>query len=382
MSQALGNQRRVRGTGGITKRKIVRPNGTTYFLWVGTLAKTEGKKTYVSGRTQSEVAAKLKVLQVAPAAPVAGKQTVADYMSEWLELVCAKIQPATCRSYRGIVRVHILPAIGAIKLDKLTKADVAKMIRDRSHLSPRTLSTIRLVLQGALRVAVEDETLSRNVAVGDGVGVPPQVTTERTFLTPANVKRLLDTAKNDRLRALYFLAVNIGARQGELLGLTWSDVDFERGTISISKQLQRVGGKLILKTLKTPKSRRTIYMSAAVTAALIAHRDRQNAEREAATRWASEPNFVFRTPIGTGLEGVNVTKLFQGLVQAAKLPAMTFHDLRHTCASIRLDAGESLLSVSRLLGHGDIAITANTYSHLMPESGRAAADAMDRALAS
>ncbi len=282
------------------------------------------------------------------------------------------------------VAYHLIPAIGSIKLDKLTSADVAKMIRDRAKLSPRTVSTLRGVLRGALQLAVDNGDLPRNVAAGKGAGVPKQVSTkdDRVILTPANVNRLLDAAKDDRLRALYFAAVNLGARQGELLGLVWSDVDFARSTITINRSLQRVGGKLILCDPKTEHSRRTVRMSPPVAAALMAHRDRQTVEREAAgKRWVAEPDFVFRTTIGTGLEGVNVTKLFQAAVSAAKLPKMRFHDLRHSCASILLAAGVAPFVVSKQLGHGSVTLTLNTYGHMMPSQHSEAADAMDRALA-
>jgi integrase len=386
MSQALGNQRRVRGTGGISKRKMVRTNGSAYFLWQGTVA-IDGKRRTIYGHGQAEVAAKIKALQSTPAAPVAanGKLTVAEYLNKWLDIVCATIAPQTCRSYRMFVRVHLIPAIGNIKLAALTSADVAKMLRN-AHVgrSPRTVSTLRVVLQGALKLAVEDGLIPRNVAAGKGAGVPRQVAkAEPIFVTPTNVQRLLDAAIDDRLRALYMVAVNIGARQGELLGLLWSDVDFDHGTIAISRQLQRVGGSLVLQPLKTKRSRRTLYMGADVAAGLQAHRERQSVEREqAGKRWQSEPDFVFRSESGKGHDGVQVTKEFQRIVRAAKLPAMRFHDLRHTSASIRLHIGESLLSVSRLLGHSTIAVTANVYGHLLPESGRDAADKMGKALAS
>jgi integrase len=383
MSQALGNQRRVRGTGGISKRVMHRKNGgPDYTIWQGTIG-IDGKRQMVYGQTQKEVADKLKAKLAAPVGTVAtnGRKTVGEYLTDWLKIICASKAPQTCKSYTMFVGHHLIPAIGSIKLDKLTTADVAGMLRDRPELSPRTINHLRSVLRGALQLAVDAGDLPRNVAAGKGAGVPKQVAqTEPVFLTPANVARLLDSAKGDRLLGLYIAAVRLGARQGELLGLLWSDVDFKNGKISFSKQLQRVGGRLVSQPLKTKRSKRTVYMGSAVAAALVAHRDRQAVERDAAgSRWSASPDFVFRSTVGTGCEGVNVTRDFQKAVAAAGLPAMRFHDLRHTCASIRLDLGESMLKVSRLLGHSNIALTANTYAHLMPESGRDDADLMDRA---
>jgi integrase len=255
-------------------------------------------------------------------------------------------------------------------------------------LSPRSLSHLRAVLRRALGQAVKRDLLTRNVAAL--ATAPKQVSTkeDRAILSPAEVRRLLDAAeaKDDRLRALYFVAVNLGARQGELLGLLWSDVDFTRSTITINRGLQRVKvngkGKLVLRAPKTEHSRRTVHMSAAVAAALTAHRDREEVERlQAAGRWIAEPDFVFRTTVGTGCEGANVTKEFQKAVRAAKLPRMRFHDLRHSCASILLASGVQPLVVSKLLGHGSVTLTLNTYGHMMPSQNSEAADAMDRALA-
>ncbi len=398
MNTALGNQRRVRGTGGISKRtmwrmtkdadgKRVKATGkdgkpVSYVIWQGTIG-INGKRQMVYRQTQKEVETALKALQAAPVGTVAtnGRKTVAEYLTDWLKIICASKAPQTCKSYTMFVGHHLIPAIGSIKLDKLTTADVAKMLRDRPELSPGSLDRLRSVLRGALKLAVESGDLPRNVAAGKGVGVPKYVAkTEPIFLTPANVTRLLDSAKDDRLLGLYIAAVRLGARQGELLGLLWSDVDFKTGRIFFSKQLQRVKGKLVSQPLKTKRSKRTVYMGTYVAAALVAHRDRQAVEREAAgKRWVASPDFVFRSTIGTGCEGVNTTRSFQQAVKDAGLPHMRFHDLRHSCGSIRLELGESMLKVSRLLGHANINLTINTYAHLMPESGRDDADLMDRA---
>jgi integrase len=374
MSTALGNQRRVRGTGGISKRTMHRKNGgPDYVIWQGQVI-LDGSRWMCYGHSQKDVAAKLAAHIAAPAAAVVtnGRKTVREYLTDWLETVSLK--PGTDRNYRSFVAVHLIPALGSIKVDKLTGADVAKMLRDRPALAPRTKGHLRAVLRSALQVGVEKGELLRNVAKGKAAGVPAQTAKiEPVFLTPASVTRLLDVTKGDRLSALYVTAVKLGAREGELLGLLWSDVDFKNGKLSFSKQLQRVGGKLVFQPLKSKRSRRTVFMGASVAAALAAHRDRQSVEI------AGPTDYVFRTATGAGLTADSVRTAFHAAVLRAGLPAMRFHDLRHTCASIRLDIGESMLSVSRLLGHSTITLTANTYGHLLPESGRAAADAMDAA---
>ncbi len=374
-----GNQRRVRGTGGISKRTMHRRDkdgatiGPDYVIWQGQVI-LDGKRWMTYGHSQKEVAGKLAAHIAAPAAAVTktGRETVAEYLTKWL--AAGSWKPGTDRNYRSMVKNHFIPVLGSIPVAKLTSADIAKMLR-ATNLAPRSQGHLRAVLRSALQVGVEDDgQLLRNVARGKSAGVPAQTAqTEPVFLPPAGVTRLLDVTSSDRLAALYVLAVRLGARQGELLGLLWSDVDFGLGTISFSKQLQRVGGKLVFTPLKSKRSKRTVFMGQSVAAALVAHRARQSAEV------AGPTDYIFRTSAGAGLTADSVRTAFHAAVLRAGLPDMRFHDLRHSCASIRLSIGESLLSVSRLLGHSTIALTANTYGHLLPESSRAAADAMDAA---
>lgn len=196
-------------------------------------------------------------------------------------------------------------------------------------------------------------------------------------LTPDEARRFLASIQGDRLEALYSVALTMGLRQGEALGLRWQDVDLEMGYLRVSKQLQRFNGKLQLVEPKTKRSRRSLAMPSTITRGLSHHRSIQAGERQiAGSRWI-ETGLVFTTPIGTGLEGTNITKEFHRKLARAGLPQRRFHDLRHSCATLLLVQGVSPRVVMDVLGHSQIGLTMNTYSHVIPDLRREAARRMD-----
>ena len=191
--------------------------------------------------------------------------------------------------------------------------------------------------------------------------------------TPEEARQFLDHIRGDRLEALYSVALTMGLRQGEALGLRWRDVDLDRGHLRVANQLQRIDSQLVLVEPKTRGSRRTIVMPASIGVALRLHRQRRDG---AGKSWTDE-ELVFSTPSGGPLEGTTVTRRFHELLEQAGLPQRRFHDLRHSCATLLLVQGVSPKVVQELLGHSDIAMTMNTYSHVIPEVRRDAADRMD-----
>lgn len=200
------------------------------------------------------------------------------------------------------------------------------------------------------------------------------------MLAPVEAKQLLAAAEDDRLGALYSVALALGLRQGEALGLSWEDVDFESRRLHIRHGLQRIAGELRLVEPKTRQSRRTIALPLVVIDALQHHKARQSQDRLlAGTRW-HETGLVFTSTIGTPIEVGNLRRSFWRLLDKAGLPRMRFHDLRHSCASLLLVQGVSARVVMETLGHSNISITMDTYTHVLPELQRQAADAMDRAL--
>jgi integrase len=201
-------------------------------------------------------------------------------------------------------------------------------------------------------------------------------------LTPEEARRLLDAARGDRLEALYSVALALGLRQGEALGLKWADVDLETAMLRVRRASQRIPheGTQLVET-KTARSRRTLVMPPIVIATLRAHRARQAMERLAAgERWV-DLDLVFPSEHGTLADGPNITHRFHKLLKRAALPPMRFHDLRHACASLLLVQGVHPRVVMETLDHSQISLTMNTYSHVLPALQREAADRMQSVLA-
>jgi integrase len=195
---------------------------------------------------------------------------------------------------------------------------------------------------------------------------------------PEETRRLLETAHEERLEALYVVAVTTGMRQGELLGLKWHDVDLEAGTLSVRRTLTRHGGKVALGAPKTKNSRRTIHLTEGAIHALRVHLERQLEEIEQLGDAYQDQGLVFTTEVGTLINSTNLRRCsFAPLLKRAGLPQIWFHDLRHTCATLLLLRSIHPKYVQELLGHATIAITLDTYSHLIPGMGIHTARAME-----
>lgn len=311
------------------------------------------------------------------------RQTLGDYLKRWeQEVARLTVRPSTFSSYAGIIRHHLVPTLGKVPLSKLDPEHVQVLMRRKlaDGLSTRRVLYIRAVLRKALGDAVRWGLISRNAA-GLARG-PKHEPGEVQPLSPAEVGHFLDSVDDDRLVALYTVAVALGLRQGELLGLRWDDVDLDAGLVRVRAALQRIDGTLQLVPLKTHRSRRTVHLPLLVTEALIEHKDKQAAERLLAGRKWTEHGFIFTTLSGGPLCGGTVTHAFQRHLAAAGLPRHRFHDLRHTCASSMLAEGVNPRVVMDVLGHSQVSITLNTYSHVMPEVQREAMDRMDALLRS
>lgn len=220
--------------------------------------------------------------------------------------------------------------------------------------------------------------MPRNVATL--ADVPSVQRAEITPLTPEQAKQFLDIVQGDRLYALYVVALGLGLRKGEVLGLRWQDVDLERGALTVSSSLQRIDGQPHLVAPKTERSRRTLELPAVVLQALREHRHRQREERiRFADEW-QESGLVFTTHIGTALEGRNVTRHFHAALARAGLPRFRFYDMRHSAASFLLAQGVDLKVIMGVLGHSQISLTANLYAHILPSLKKDIAARMDAVL--
>jgi integrase len=277
--------------------------------------------------------------------------------------------------------VHIRPALGNLKLKNVTPAHVRGLYREKLEVgrSPRTVQYIHVTLHKALKQAVADGLIPRNAT--EAVK-PPQVRKEEIRpLTAEQVKVLFEDVRDDRLESLYILAVHTGLRQGELLGLKWGDVDLEAGTLQVRRTLTTAKGGPVLSAPKTKGSRRTVKLSPTALEALRSHLARQLEEIDRVGSLWREKGLIFAAEVGEPLRRQYVTaRRFKPLLRRAGLPEIRFHDLRHTCATLLLSENVNPKVVSEMLGHATIAITLDTYSHVLPTMQESAAKAMEDAL--
>jgi integrase len=370
--------RRGNGEGSITRRKDGLYMGR---YTVQTPSGTKRKALY--GKTRQEVAEKLtRAMADRDGGLVfdADNLKVGDYLERWLaDSVLDTVRPTT--RYEQIVRIHIRPALGAVKLKNLAPVHVRGLYREKleAGLSARTVQYIHVTLHKALKQAVQDGLIPRNAT--EAVK-PPQVRREEMRLLSAEqVKVLLETACGDRLEALFVLAIHTGLRQGELLGLKWEDVDLEDGTLWVRRTLATAKGGPMLMAPKTKGSRRSVKLTQGAVDALRSHLKGQLQEIDRAGSLWQENGLMFASEIGEFLDRRYLTsRRFKALLKRAQLPEIRFHDLRHTCATLLLSSNVNPKIVSEMLGHATIAITLDTYSHVLPNMRDQAAAAMEEAL--
>lgn len=307
--------------------------------------------------------------------------TVGEYLDRWLGGVQDTVRESTHQRYEYAIGPHIKPTLGRIKLKDLNPAQVRWFYRDRvdSGLAPATVHKLHVVLHKALKAAVVDGLIPRNVSAG--LKLPKLSREEIAPLSGEEARRLLDAARGERLEALYVLALNTGIRQGELLALKWDDVDLEGGVLRVRRTLTKVGKTYTTGEPKTRGSRRVIRLTTAAVEALRAHLSCQLEEMERMGSLYQPGGPVFATEAGTIINPSNLrNRSLKPLLSAAKLPPIRFHDLRHTCATLLLSKNVNPKIVSEMLGHASVSITLDIYSHLMPDMQEKAAEALEDAL--
>lgn len=376
----MKNRKRGQGEGNIYRRNDGR--------WAARISAgyANGKRSrrWVYGKTRADVANQLRTMiqahqhgtLVAP-----GRVTLGQFLTRWLE-DCArpKLRPRSFESYTQVVRLHIAPSLGHVPLQKLAPQHVQSWLneRQRTGLSPRTCQYARAILRSALAQALRWGVVSRNVAT---LVESPRVTKhEIRPLQPDQARTLLDGVRTHRLGALFTVALALGLRQGEALGLNWNAVDFSAGVLHVRAALQRVGKEWHLVEPKSERSRRSVSLPRVAIVALRAHRVRQKKERLLAGADWKESGFVFTTGVGTPIEPSNLTKEFKRLLKKTGLPEVRFHDLRHTAATFLLAQGVDPRTIMETLGHSQISLTLNTYSHVLPALQRDAAARMNELL--
>ncbi len=311
----------------------------------------------------------------------AGSLMLADYLDRWLEdSVRDSVKQRTFENYAYVVRLHLAPALGHVKLKALSPAHVQGLYRSKliSGLSRRTVQLIHTTLHKALKQAVRWGLVPRNVT--EAVTSPRPTKKEIHPLIPREARTLLDAAKGERFEALYVLAVTAGLRRGELLGLRWTDVDLERGYVQVRQQLIRTEGGLIFTSPKGGRSR-SVRLTTSAVEDLESHLERQLDEKLRLAGLWKENGLVFTTATGTPMDGDNLVKRsFKPLMSRARLPQIRFHDLRHTFATLLLSRGTHPKVVQEMLGHANISQTMDTYSHVLPDMQEGAVNEMERGL--
>jgi integrase len=369
--------RRGNGEGSISQRPDGRWRADISMGFDPTTGKRLRRTVY--GWTKKEVQDELTKLQGQKTGgtllPV-NKMTLGEFLTTWLEETARpNIRAATYECYESTIRLHISPKIGGVKLDKVTPAHIQGLYSalERDKVSCYKRRHCHAVLHRALKQAVKWRTLSWNAC--DAVEAPRVNRSEVNPLTPEQSDTLLAAAKGDRLEALYFTGLTTGMRLGELFGLQWSDVDLEAGVITVRHALQERKGKLTLGEPKTAKSRRRVELSPMAVDALHEHRRRQLKAGHLAS------GYVFTNTEGNPLRRSHFHRYsFKPLLKKAKLPDIRFHDLRHTSATLLLLGGMNPKIVSERLGHSQIGITLDIYSHALPTLQKEAANCFDRLL--
>ncbi len=369
-----------------TRGSIYRVDGGTG-RWRGALVVTDPRtghriRRVVSGRSKAEATRRLEALKASAASgTVPTDQTVGAFLTGWLEAVRPTIRPSTFRGYSSHVRTYWAPAIGTVPLARLAPTDVERAMTALTArgIGPVTIRSARTTLRIALGRAVRDGLVSRNVAaLSAGPRVPGR---EIDYLDVSQVRTMMEATAADEYGAAWTIAATTGLRLGELLGLSFDDIEVRAGTLTVRRSLARdaAGGWSIAEP-KTRGSRRTIPLPVVARAAVEDQRGRQDAARAAAgTAWQDRTGLLFTDAVGRPLTPGQVSKAWRATADRLGL-AVPFRALRHTAATTWLRAGVPLIVVSQALGHTSIAITAAHYAALAPELRSATADAMDRML--
>ncbi len=349
--------------------------------WIARITLPDGRRQAFYGRTREDAKSQMDaaLVDLRRGKPLPDRDLrLSEYLEDWLEdCVKPSVRPRTYDSYEQTVRCHINPALGKRRLSRLAPAQVQNLLNDKlaAGLSPTTVRYIRSVLRLALAQALRWDYVARNVAE---LTTPPRgERREMRVLSPQEALAFAEALRGSRLEAICLLAATSGLRQGELLGLHWSDVDLAAGTLAVRAQLQRLDKEYRLVEVKTSHSRRTIPIPAFAVAALRQHHTRQLEDRLAAGPDWQEHGLIFPSQVGTPMDAKNLSHRFRQFADGAGFQGLRFHDLRHSFASLLLAKGVAPRVIMEMMGHTLISTTMDTYTQVMPELLRDAADKMD-----
>ena len=377
-------KKRANGEGNIRKRSDGRWEGR----YTAGHDPVTGKRITknVLGKTQAEVREKLRrTIEETRGLDVAraGEYTTGQWLEVWFnDYAMLKVRPSSHQTYRGYLDHHIKPYIGNIPLTKLSSLDLQRLYKkllsdgrvDRIEskkqpkgLSAKTVRNIHQIISSALKLAVEQRLIARNPT--DGCALPKAERKEMQTLPIEQLTSFLREAKDSGVFALYYIDLTTGLRRGELLGLKWSDIDLEKGDLRVQRQIGRIDGKIIEMPLKTKNAYRTLPLSADAISVLMQQR-----------RKTGNSEWVFPSPTGGPMSPDSVLHMLHRVLKRAGLPKVRFHDLRHTFATLALQNGVDIKTVSGMLGHFSAGFTLDTYAHVTTSAKREAAKTMGNIL--
>lgn len=375
---ASQRKRNPNGAGTITKRKDGRYQAAVYVLQPdGTRA-----RKFAYGKTWAECDAKRRGLldKVDQGVPVPTKSAkLAEWLPYWLDnIIKPRRKRTTYAKYEMHVRLYLVPMLGSKRLETLGPRHVRVFLADLARkTTAATAKEAHRVLRTALTAACRDELVGRNVAA---LVEPPKVVSRET--SPWSLDEtlaFLQEARNDPLYAAFVLGIAMGLRRGEVLGLRWSDVDLDKREIRVRQQLQRIKGELYEDTTKSGKAR-PVPLPLICIAALRWHRMCQRAASERSDVPFTASSHVFVTRTGRPVEPRNLSRSFARITDAAGLRRIRLHDTRHGCATLLIAAGVAPRVVMEILGHSQISITMDVYTHVTSDTQREAISHMDRLL--
>ena len=378
-------KRRANGEGSIRKRKDGRWEGR---YTVGRDLETGKAITKnVLAKTQKECKEKLqKAIEDTAGLDLAkaGQYTVGQWLDVWFENYAKlKVRPSSHQTYRGYIDNHIKPNIGHIPLSKLTSLDLQKLYkkllsggrvkrieakRQPKGLSAKTVRNLNQVISSAMDFAIAQKLILTNPT--DGCALPRLEHREMKTLPAEQLASFLQEARESAVFELYYIELATGLRRGELLGLKWEDLDLVRGEMRVRRQVARLNGEVVEAPLKTKNAYRTLPLSEDTVGVLKAQKQK-----------AGNSPWVFPSPTGGPISPDSVLHMLHRVLKRAGLPMVRFHDLRHTFATLALQNGVDVKTVSGMLGHFSAGFTLDTYAHVTTAAQREAARTMSGVLA-
>jgi integrase len=306
---------------------------------------------------------------------------VKDYLDTWLKTAARpRLRERTCEDYSGLLKRYVHPVLGEKRLCDVRPLDIQNLYADMTErgLSARTVRYIHAILSSALKQATKWQMLIHNPCAA--VELPRAERREMKAFSPKDAASFLNAAKENEQGVIFAFALATGMRPEEYLGLKWSDVDLEKGTAVVCRVLvRRKGGGWYFGEPKTSRSRRTVPLPATLVKLMATHRCKQMAVRLKAGAAYQNNDLVFATGEGTPHNSRNLAQRhFQQILEKAKLSLkFRLYDLRHSCATLLLVAGENPKVVSERLGHASVVLTLDTYSHVLPTMQEAASQKLE-----